>query len=161
MIGRSVAFARPVLREPRKGDPIRATEYADLVRAVRQIQAQDPQVFRNRMRLDILSFWMRMESSTVCRINKGTFQIAGDLKVSVAETTKTLSSDPTWIYLRHEWGSSTASIETKADEPNSNSTYYEHPFGKYEATNGVYSMTDWRWMGGDIILASPLRGGGA
>ena len=161
MQNKSVMFNRAILREPRKGDPIRAVEYADLVRAVRAIQATDPIPYAQPLPFGILSFFFRLVNVATVRVNAGTFHVDSDLKVNVAQADIALTGDPAWIYLRHEWGTTTASIATKATEPIINSTYYEHPLGKYEAVSGGYVLTDWRWMGGDIILVAPLRGGGA
>ena len=159
-LGPKQKMGPPKLPRPRAGMPIRARETRAIIDAIERNGITGPQQFHHYLPIDQMSLGWQMIEPAKARILAGRFAIAGgDLDIEVAQTDVTLVGNPEYVYLQHEWNANTATIEHSSSLPEADATYYVHRLLKLDPTDGVYFPTHYYHLGGDIVLASPKRGG--
>lgn len=93
--------------------------------------------------------------------NGGTVNIHGLKTINIAGGTLTLSGDPCWAVIQHQWGTSTASVVCIAGSavPTSNGTHMNWPLSRFFVNSGsdyARENGDLRWVGDPSPLA-PLQ----
>jgi len=105
--------------------------------------------------LEQLAFGYQWDGSSIVTILAGNVRLHGDVNIAVAQINVTLASNPTWIYVQHTRGSSSASIAQSASEPTSTSVDLRVPLYKWVLIDGAYGLERILHLG-DINLDIPL-----
>jgi len=132
------------------GDPIRADDFNEVLRTMRERQHigggefTDLPWFALPWRLEILA--------------KNTVRIhPGALIVHAGSVDLTLSGSEEWIYVEHNWGTTSADIRNLSSKPTSTNTILRARLYRLVPLSGVY-FVNYRAQWGDIVLASPRAG---